>query len=48
VSVAGKQVGTIDDLMDVMESHKVGQQVSVEVLRGNRHEKVSVILQAVN
>jgi S1-C subfamily serine protease len=48
VSVTGNPVATIDDLMDVMEAHKVGDQVSVEILRGNRREKVSVILQAVN
>ena len=48
VSAAGKPVSTIDDLMDVMEAHKVGEQVSVEILRGNRREKVSVVLQAVN
>lgn len=48
VSVNGKPVATIDDLMDVMEAHKVGDPVGVEVLRGNRREKVSVILQAVN
>ena len=48
VSVAGKPVATIDDLMDVMEAHKVGDQVSVEIVRGNRREKVSVTLQAVN
>ncbi|MDC8448863.1 MAG: trypsin-like peptidase domain-containing protein [Nitrospira sp.] len=48
VSVAGKSVTTIDDLMDVMEAHKVGDQVSVEIVRGNRREKVSVTLQAVN
>jgi S1-C subfamily serine protease len=48
VSVAGKPVTTVDDLMDVMEEHKVGDHVSVEILRGNRREKVSAILQAVN
>ena len=48
VSAAGKPVATIDDLMDVLEAHKVGEQVSVEILRGNRREKVSVVLQAVN
>lgn len=48
VAVAGKPVVTVDDLMDVMEAHKVGEQVSVEILRGNRREKVSVTLQAVN
>lgn len=48
VSVAGKPVATIDDLMGAMEVHKVGDQVSVEILRGNRREKLSVTLQAVN
>ena len=48
VSAAGKPVATIDDLMDVMEAHKVGEQLSVEILRGNRREKVSVVLQPVN
>lgn len=48
VSVDGKPVMTIDDLMDVMEAHKVGDQVGVEILRENRREKVSVVLQAVN
>ena len=48
VSVAGKPVATIDDLMDVMEAHKVGDHVSVEIVRGNRREQVSVTLQAVN
>ncbi len=48
VAVSGKPVATIDDLMDVMEGHKVGDQVSVEVLRGNKRQQVSVTLQAVN
>jgi protease Do-like 1, chloroplastic len=48
VAVAGKPVGTIDELMDVLEHHKVGDQVIVEILRGNRREKVTVTLQAVN
>ncbi|HWC50725.1 MAG TPA: trypsin-like peptidase domain-containing protein [Nitrospira sp.] len=48
VGVAGKPVTTIDELMDVLENHKVGDQVAVEVLRGNRKEKIMVTLQAVN
>jgi S1-C subfamily serine protease len=39
---------TIDELMDVLEHHKVGDQVVVEILRENRREKVTVTLQAVN
>jgi S1-C subfamily serine protease len=48
VGVAGKPVTTIDELMDVLEHHKVGDQVVVDFLRGNRREKVTVTLQAVN
>ena len=48
VAVAGKPVTTVDELMDVMEDHKIGDKVSVEVLRGNRRQQVSVTLQAVN
>jgi protease Do-like 1, chloroplastic len=48
VAVAGKPVTTIDELMDVLEHHKVGDQVMVEVLRGSRREKIMVTLQAVN
>jgi protease Do-like 1, chloroplastic len=48
VAVAGKSVMTIDDLMDVMEKHKVGDQVMVEILRADRRQTVAVTLQAVN
>lgn len=48
VAVGGKPVATVDDLLDVMEAHRVGDQVTVEILRGNRREKVAVTLQAVN
>jgi S1-C subfamily serine protease len=47
-AVDGKPVETIDELMDVMERHKVNDQVMVEILRGTRRERVSVTLQAVN
>ena len=48
VAVAGKPVTTIDELMDVLEHHKVGDQVAVDILRENRREKIMVTLQAVN
>jgi S1-C subfamily serine protease len=48
VAVDGKPIETVDDLMDVMETHKVGDQVTVEYLRGNRRQQVRVTLQAVN
>ena len=47
-AVEGKQVGTLDELMEVMEHHKVNDQVTVELLRGTHRERVSVTLQAVN
>ncbi len=48
VGVAGKPVATIDDLMDVMEAHKVGDQVILDILRANKRQQVTVTLQAVN
>ena len=36
VAVDGKPVETIDDLMALMEQHKVGDQVTVDYVRGNR------------
>ena len=48
VAVDGKPVGTIDDLMDSMERHKVGDHVTVDVLRNNTRQAVDVVLQAVN
>jgi len=47
-SVDGTTVSTVDDLMDVMETRKVGDRVIVEILRGNRKQQVAVSLQAVN
>ncbi|MCC2642521.1 MAG: Peptidase HtrA family [Nitrospira sp.] len=48
VGVDGKQVRTVDDLMDRMEEHKVGDQVTIEYIRGNRRQQATVTLQAVN
>ncbi len=48
VAVDGKPVETIDDLMDLMEQHKVGDQVMIEFTRGNRRTQAVVTLQAVN
>lgn len=48
VAIGGKPVDTIDDLMDIMDRHKVGDRVTVEVLRNNRRHSIDVILQAVN
>jgi S1-C subfamily serine protease len=48
VAVDGKPVMTQDDLMDVMDRHKVHDQVTVEIVRGTRRERVSVMLQAIN
>jgi len=48
LAVAGQPVDTVDDLMDVMEDHKVGEKVTVEILRGKKREQVTVTLEAVN
>jgi S1-C subfamily serine protease len=47
-AVDGKSVATLDELMDVMERHKVNDHVTVDILRGANRERVSVTLQAVN
>jgi S1-C subfamily serine protease len=48
VAVDGKPVDTIDDLMDIMERHKVGDRIVVDVLLGNKRRSVELVLQAVN
>lgn len=48
VAVDGKPVETIDHLMDIMDKHKVGDHVTVDVLRSNKRQSVDVVLQAVN
>jgi len=48
VAVDGKPVETVEELMDEMEKHKVGDQVTIEYARGNRRLQATVTLQAVN
>jgi S1-C subfamily serine protease len=48
LAIDGKPVETTDHLMDIMDRHKVGDRVTVEVLRNNKRHSVDVILQAVN
>ncbi len=48
VAVDGKPVETVAELMDEMEKHKVGDQVTIEYARGNRRLQATVTLQAVN
>lgn len=48
VAVDGKPVESIDDLMDSMEQHKVGDQVTIEFARGNRRMQATATLQPVN
>lgn len=48
VAVDGKSVETIDDLMDIMEQRKVGDRVTVDVLRNNKRQPIGMVLQAVN
>jgi len=48
VAVEGKSIETVDDFMDIMEKHKVGDRVKVDVVRSNKRRSVDVTLQAVN
>ncbi len=48
VAVDGKPVETIDDLMALMEQHKVGDQVIIDYVRGNRKLQVAITLQVVS
>ncbi len=48
VAIDGKTIETIDDMMDVMEAHKVGDQVMLDIIRANKRQQVAVTLQAVN
>lgn len=48
VAIDGKPVETIDDMMDVMEAHKVGDQVTLDIIRANKRQQLSLTLQAVN
>ena len=48
VAMDGKRVESTDDLMSLMEQHKVGDQVLIDYVRGNRKMQVTVTLQAVN
>jgi S1-C subfamily serine protease len=48
VGLDGKPTETMDDLLDAMEQHNVGDEVTVEYLRGSRRHQVRVVLQAVN
>jgi S1-C subfamily serine protease len=48
VAVDGIPIETVDDLMDIMEKHKVGDRVKVDVLRNKKRRSADVTLQAVN
>jgi len=48
VAIDGKPVETIDDMMDLMEARKVGDQVTLDIIRANKRQQVVVTLQAVN
>jgi len=48
VGVDAKPIETIEDMLDLLEQRKVGDQVTIEILRGNRRQQMSITLQAVN
>ncbi|HEU5179509.1 MAG TPA: trypsin-like peptidase domain-containing protein [Candidatus Polarisedimenticolia bacterium] len=47
-AVDGKKVSTVNDLRDILDLHKVGDRVTVEVLRDDARTKVDVTLRPVN
>ena len=48
VAIDGKPVETIDNMMDLMEARKVGDQVTLDIIRANKRQQLSLTLQAVN
>jgi len=46
--VDGKPVRSYDDLAGIMDQHKVGDTVTVEVYRGGTTKKIPVTLMEVN
>jgi len=46
-AVDGKPVSDLDDLLNILERHKVGDRVTVEFQRDNRRQQATVTLQAV-
>jgi S1-C subfamily serine protease len=47
-AVDGKPVAVLDDLLTILDRHKVGDRVALELLRDNRRLSVTVTLQAVD
>ncbi|WP_447974201.1 S1C family serine protease [Nitrospira sp. Kam-Ns4a] len=47
VAVDGEPVEEMDDLLTILDRHKVGDKVTIEVLRDGRRKAVTVTLQAV-
>lgn len=47
-AVDGKPVAVLDELLSILDRHKVGDRVAVELLRDNRRHQVTVTLQAVD
>ena len=46
-AIDGKPVATVDDLLNILEQHKVGDRVLVEYQRDSRRQQVSMVLQQV-
>jgi S1-C subfamily serine protease len=44
VAVAGRRVGSTEELRDVLAQHKPGQKVSIRFHRGTRIDAVTVTL----
>ncbi len=48
VAIDGKPIQVLDDFMGTLELYKVGDRVTLDVMRGNRRQQIPVTLQAVN
>lgn len=48
VAIDGKPVEVLDDFMGALERYRVGDRVTLDVMRGSRRQQVQVTLQAVN
>jgi S1-C subfamily serine protease len=47
VAVAADSVNTADDLLNALEKHRVGDTVEIDIIRGDKRQRVPVRLQAV-
>lgn len=47
VAIGSKPVKTANDLLNILENHRVGDTVTVDIVRGNDRLRIPVTLQRV-